>query len=79
MSITITINYEAAGIGSSQSGSFKLRGRKPEQVALEWWKELKWNNYNPRLKSIIINGSEDITEAVIALANAPLPPDGLPF
>ncbi|RDU34713.1 hypothetical protein DRW41_22065 [Neobacillus piezotolerans] len=78
MQITITIDYHT-NQSISMSGTFPLRGRKPEKVAFEWWKEIKRDSFNPVLEKVIINGDRDVTELVKTLDKAPPPPDNLPF
>ncbi|MFS0776092.1 hypothetical protein ABC255_08810 [Neobacillus sp. 3P2-tot-E-2] len=47
-----------------QKGDFQLRGRKPEQVALDFWKQIqKHMSYRAELEKVICNG-EDITDKV---------------
>ena len=77
--ISIRIYFETTHNKLTQAGEFPLRGRRPEQVAFEWWKELKKETFNPRLRRVVINGDQDITELVKQLDSAPLPPDNLPF
>jgi hypothetical protein len=77
--ITIAIHYESTFNQVSRSGQFALKGRNPAKVAYDWWNEIKNTTYNGRLIKVILNGDQDITEAVLALDNAPLPPDNLPF
>lgn len=67
MMITVEIHYAAAS-RAMQKGTFQLRGRKPEQVALQFWKEIKKEmSYRAELEKIIVEGDRDITEAVKAL------------
>jgi hypothetical protein len=67
MNITIEIHY-TAGTRAVQSGSFRLRGRKSEQVALQFWQQIKKNmSYHVQLDSVIINGDQDITKLVVEL------------
>jgi hypothetical protein len=64
MNIVIRIDYKASGNKAYQGGSFPLRGRKPEQVALDWWKQIKREmSYRAELEKVTANG-EDITELV---------------
>ena len=79
MRLNIKIDYTTAHGNITQAGEFPLRGRKPEQVAYEWWRKIKWDTYKGELRRVTIKGDQDITEAVKALENAPLPPDNLPF
>ncbi|PFP30103.1 hypothetical protein COJ96_07895 [Bacillus sp. AFS073361] len=62
--ITIEIHYTAAS-RLVQGGSFPLRGRRPEQVALAFWKEIrKQMSQHAQLEQILVNGDQDITELV---------------
>ncbi|MEH7484784.1 hypothetical protein V7157_27685 [Neobacillus drentensis] len=40
MNIKIEIHYKA-DCRSVQNNSLPLKGRKPEQIALQWWKQIK--------------------------------------
>jgi hypothetical protein len=65
MNVTIEIHYIASYTKSMQAGSFPLRGRRPEQVALDWWKQIKKEmSYHAKLEKVIMNGDQDITELV---------------
>jgi hypothetical protein len=65
MNVTIEIHYISNQTKVMQAGSFPLRGRRPEQVALDWWKQIKKEmSYHAQLEKIIINGDQDITELV---------------
>jgi len=67
MNVTIEIHYTASS-RIVQGASFPLRGRKPERIALEWWKQIKREmSYHAQLEKVIINGDQDITELVLAL------------
>ena len=49
-----------------QRGSFQLRGRKLEHVALQFWKEIQREmSYRAKLEQVIVNGDKDITQMVI--------------
>jgi hypothetical protein len=55
-----------------QRGSFPLKGKKPEQVALEFWKRIKREmNVEVAIEQVIADG-KDITELVKALAEGEL-------
>lgn len=48
----------------SQAGTFPLKGRKSEQVALAWWKQLKkQSSYRGVLEKVTADG-HDITQLV---------------
>ncbi|PFP30748.1 hypothetical protein COJ96_04210 [Bacillus sp. AFS073361] len=62
--ITIEIHYTSAS-RLMQRGSFPLKGRRPEQVALAFWKEIRKQMSNrAELERAIVNGDQDITELV---------------
>lgn len=64
MNLLIEIHYKAES-RLRQSGSFLLRGKKPEEVALEFWKQIqKEMSYHVVLEKVILNGENDITEQV---------------
>jgi hypothetical protein len=66
MNVAIRIDY-ISSTRVSQSGSFPLRGRKPEKVALEWWKVLKKETYYRATLDNVIADGKDITELVKGL------------
>jgi hypothetical protein len=69
MNVSLRIDY-TGGSRISQSGSFPLRGRKPEQIALLWWKQLKKeSSYRATLDAVIADG-QDITQQVVDLEKA---------
>jgi hypothetical protein len=63
----LNVNIEIHYISESkilQRGSFPLKGRKPEQVALQFWKEIKREMpYAKEIELVRVDG-EDITELV---------------
>lgn len=63
MNVSIRIDYKSDS-KITQSGTFPLRGRKPEQVALAFWKQIKKEtSYRGILEKVLADG-EDITELV---------------
>lgn len=45
-----------------QSGSFPLKGRRLEHIALEFWKQIQKDNSNRNvIEKIICNGNKNIT------------------
>jgi hypothetical protein len=65
MNITIEIHYISNGTKILQSGSFQPRGRKPEYIALLFWKQIKKEmSYHVKIDKIVLNGDQDITRAV---------------
>jgi hypothetical protein len=61
--ITIEIHYEAAS-RIVQRGTFPLKGRKPEQIALQFWKAIKKEmSYRAELERVLAGGN-DITQQV---------------
>jgi hypothetical protein len=74
MTVVIQIHYIAIENEGRilQRGSFPLKGKKPEQVALEFWKGIKREmTVEVAIEQVIADG-EDITELVKELAAAPL-------
>jgi hypothetical protein len=64
MNITIRIDYISNENKLYQVGSLPLRNKKPEQIALEWWKQIKKEmSYHAELEKISANG-KDITQLV---------------
>lgn len=64
MTIIIEIHYSAAS-KAYQKGSFNLRGRNPEYVALQFWKQIKQGmSYHAELEKVIVEGDQDITQLV---------------
>lgn len=64
MKVIIQIKYLSSGGRSQQSGSFPLRGRKPELIAVEWIKQVKRDLFFDELLEVIVDEKEDITEKV---------------
>lgn len=62
--INIKITYLTPGGRAQQGGSFPLRGRKPEQVAFEWIRQIKREVNFEELLEVIVNGAQDITKEV---------------
>lgn len=64
MNISIEIHYKADS-KISRSASFQLKGRKPELIALNWWKQIKKEmSYHAELEKVIINRDQDITQQI---------------
>ncbi|MFP5114835.1 hypothetical protein ACSU64_20995 [Bacillaceae bacterium C204] len=82
MNIMIEIHYDA-GSKSLQCGSFQLKGRKREIVALQWWKQIKKEmSHHAQLEKVIINGTQNITDLVRELEDQEFKKamvDDLPF
>jgi hypothetical protein len=63
MNLSIRIDYKSDS-KITQSGTFPLRGRTPEQVALAFWKQIKKEtSYRGVLETVTANG-QDITQLV---------------
>jgi hypothetical protein len=81
MNITIEIHYQATS-KLMQRASFPSRGRRPEYIAFQFWKEIKKEMpYNVGLEEVLAAG-EDITQKVKELERQELlntMNDGLPF
>ncbi|MED4206609.1 hypothetical protein [Neobacillus mesonae] len=74
MTIIIEIHYiSASGNKVLQQGEFKLTGRKkPEQLALDFWKQIQCDlPYGGEIQKVIAAG-ENITEKVMELEKTPL-------
>lgn len=73
MNVVIHIHYITENDSRIlQKGEFPLRGKKKEQVALEFWKWIKRENmYSVEIEKVLCEG-EDITDVVKELAEAPL-------
>lgn len=66
MNVVIQIHYKATELGNKllQRGSFPARGRKPEKVAYDWWRDIKKEMpVDIELEKVIIDG-EDQTEKI---------------
>jgi len=66
MQILITIKYNSPAGNVTQNGYFQLKGKLPEQIALQWWKDIQRNVFAHDLISVKCE-DEDITEKVKAL------------
>lgn len=63
MNVSIRIDYKSNS-KVSQSAYLPLRGRRAEQVALRWWKEIKREmSYRAELEIVTADG-KDITQLV---------------
>jgi lysylphosphatidylglycerol synthetase-like protein (DUF2156 family) len=74
MNVTIQIHYieVESETGILQRGSFPLKGKKREQVAYNWWRQIKREmTVEIAIEQVIADG-EDITELVMKLEKAPL-------
>jgi hypothetical protein len=84
MNISIEVHYSSGGSRALRKGSFPLRGRKPEYVALEFWKQIKKDHsQHAELEQIIVDGDQDITQLVLDLEKEKrikiMNEDNLPF
>jgi hypothetical protein len=62
MNVVIRIDYVASGNKAYQAGSFPLGGRKVDQVAFDFWKQIKKEmSYRAKIEKITANG-EEITQ-----------------
>lgn len=77
MNVIITIKYLVYSYRSEQSGSFPLRCRKPEEVALGWMKDIRRHSPDFTLEKIIVDGQDDITDKVKSIDV--ISEDNLPF
>lgn len=70
MNVLIRISYISNENEVLQSGSFPLQGKRSEEVAYNWWKQIRREMpYWPMLEKVIADG-EDITELVRGLDEA---------
>lgn len=68
MNIIISIRYNSPAGIVLQQGEFHLKGRKPEQITVDWWKDIQREVYTEGLIEVKVN-NEDITNKVKALLN----------
>jgi hypothetical protein len=69
MNITIQIHFNSNENKVLRSRTFPLRGKKPEKVAYEWFKQIRREMpFGAVLEKVICKG-EDITEKVKELEN----------
>ncbi|MBT2722332.1 hypothetical protein [Bacillus sp. ISL-46] len=67
MNVVIEIHYKSDS-RALRTGTFPLRGRNPEKVALDFWKQIKKEMaHRAELEKIIVDGDKDITQLVIDL------------
>ena len=67
MKVSIQIHFKGDS-KLTQGNTFYLRGKKVEQIALEfWWQIQKEMSYHVELEKVIVNGEQDITKKVIDL------------
>jgi hypothetical protein len=83
MNVTIEIHYKSDS-SALQKGSFQLRGKKPEELALNYWKQIKKElSYRAKLEKVIVDGDQDITQLVLDLEKQTMlkimNEDNLPF
>jgi hypothetical protein len=72
MSVLLQISFVSNDNKVLRRGSFPLRGKKREQIALEWWKQIKREMpFDCELEKVTCDG-EDITEIVKEMERAPL-------
>jgi hypothetical protein len=64
MNVSIEIHYKSDS-RALRKGSFLLKGLKPEQIALGFWKQIKKEmSHHAQLEKIIVDGDQDITQLV---------------
>jgi hypothetical protein len=63
VNVIISIRYNSPAGPVLQQGEFYLKGKKPEEIAFNWWKQIQREVYTDELISVEVNG-EDITEKV---------------
>lgn len=68
MNVIIQIFYKSAGNSVYRKGNFPLKGKKPEEVAFQFWKEIKKESpFECSLDKVVLDVNEEITEKVFAL------------
>lgn len=60
MTVNIQFFYIANGTRVMQKANFHLKGRKPEEIAYDWWRQIKREMPVDDLEKVVCNG-EDIT------------------
>jgi hypothetical protein len=68
LNIIISIRYNSPAGPVLQQGEFYLKGKKPEEIAFNWWKQIQREVYTDDLISVEVNG-EDITDKIKPLLN----------
>jgi hypothetical protein len=68
MNIIISVRYNSPAGSVLQQGEFYLKGKRPEQIALNWWKQIQRDVYTDELIEVTANG-EDITDKIKPLLN----------
>ena len=64
MNVVVEIHFISNENKVMQRGSFPLRGRKPERVALDFWKQIRRGMpFGAELSKLLIDG-EDKTEII---------------
>lgn len=67
MNVAIEISYISNETKIMRRGSFPAKGRSPEKVAYDWWKQIQREMpFGVDLSQVLIDG-EDRTEQVKAL------------
>jgi hypothetical protein len=62
MNVLIVVHFISSDNKVTQRGSFPLKGKAKEQVAFEWWNQIRREMpYGGELEKILADG-EDITE-----------------
>ncbi|CEG26026.1 hypothetical protein [Bacillus sp. B-jedd] len=77
-SVLIRIEYiSGLGVKGENSGIFPLRGRRPEEVAFDFLRQLRKELYKLEMFRVTLEDTEDITDKVRQLDV--IPTDNLPF
>ncbi|MFT9496934.1 MULTISPECIES: hypothetical protein [Bacillota] len=71
MAILITIKYDSPAGLVTQQGIFQTKGKRPEELAFNWWQEIKRTVFFDRLIKVELNESENITETILQMEKAP--------
>lgn len=74
--IHLEVYLKIDGMGTYSSGAFQVKSKKTvADAAYDFIKQIKRETgYRPTsIEKVIVNGTEDVTEAVLELENRPLP------
>jgi hypothetical protein len=76
--VFLVIHYTGPSGRVEQAGSFPLRGKRPEEIAWDWWDKDVGRGYGKKLDKILADGV-DITEKVYEVRKERWNQLGLPF
>lgn len=76
--VFIAIHYTGPAGRVEQKGSFPLRGKRPEEIAWDWWDKEVNRGFDKKLDKITAD-NVDITEKVLEVRKERWHQLGLPF